>query len=139
MLYVSVYGPVFIPSKRRSIVTVKLPNGNRLTMTYARYLMSVHLNRYLESYEHVHHVDEDKTNDKLNNLEVKHEIPHGVDHNLEVKIHYPEVAVCHQCSSPFLLTSKQVKYRRANERKGLAGPFCSYKCVGKYSHNSRRL
>lgn len=137
MLYLKVYGPMFIESKGRWIVIVTLPNGNKLTMTYARYLMSVHLNRYLESWEHVHHINEHKDDDRLDNLEIKHEMYHGIDHNLDGKIHFPEVVVCYQCDSIFMLTAKQVRYRKANERKGLAGPFCSCKCKANYSQGFR--
>lgn len=37
---------------------------------YARYLMAVHLGRFLEDEEHVDHIDNDKTNDDLSNLQI---------------------------------------------------------------------
>lgn len=40
------------------------------TMAYARYLMSVHLGRRLRSDEQVDHIDGDKTNDVIENLQV---------------------------------------------------------------------
>lgn len=39
-------------------------------MSYARYLMSVKLGRKLTKDEHVDHIDEDKTNDDIDNLQI---------------------------------------------------------------------
>ena len=43
---------------------------DRSLISYARYLMSVHLGRMLEKHEHVDHKDEDKTNDVIDNLQI---------------------------------------------------------------------
>lgn len=42
----------------------------RTTVSYARYLMSVKLGRFLKDDEHVDHIDEDGTNDDIENLQI---------------------------------------------------------------------
>jgi plasmid replication initiation protein len=43
---------------------------NRTTISYARYLMSVHLGRKLTKIETVDHIDGDTLNDSLENLQI---------------------------------------------------------------------
>lgn len=45
-------------------------HSDRTTISYARYLMSVHLGRFLHDSENVDHIDEDKTNDIVSNLQI---------------------------------------------------------------------
>lgn len=48
----------------------KSKNIKRTTISYARYLMSVKEKRFLNKDEDVDHIDEDKTNDDINNLQI---------------------------------------------------------------------
>lgn len=54
---------------RKTIVLVE-PNGKLHSTAYARYLMSVKLGRFLEPNETVDHINEDKTDDRLENLQL---------------------------------------------------------------------
>lgn len=45
-------------------------DGSRTTTAYARYLMSVANGRFLSELEEVDHIDHDKTNDALENLQI---------------------------------------------------------------------
>ena len=54
---------------RRHIVLYNSPT-DRTTTAYARYLLSVSLGRYLSENEHVDHIDNNKTNDVLSNLQL---------------------------------------------------------------------
>ncbi len=54
--------------KRRMACLVS--KKNRTTISYARYLMSVHLGRKLKKTETVDHINEDKLNDSLENLQI---------------------------------------------------------------------
>ena len=47
-----------------------IKNRNRTTVSYARYLMSVKEGRVLEDHEQVDHIDDDKLNDDLSNLQI---------------------------------------------------------------------
>ena len=43
---------------------------DRSTISYARYLMSVHLKRLLNKDEHVDHINNDKLDDRIENLQI---------------------------------------------------------------------
>lgn len=45
-----------------------------------RYIMEKHIGRKLESWEHVHHIDGDKTNNELDNLELLESSDHHKQH-----------------------------------------------------------
>lgn len=57
-------------SDNRKRVFLYNSRSDRAGLSYARYLMCVHLNRMLKPEEHVDHVDEDKTNDVIGNLQI---------------------------------------------------------------------
>jgi hypothetical protein len=54
---------------RRNVILVR--NDNTKTVTsYARFLMSIHLGRTLEKYEHVDHIDGNRMNDQISNYQI---------------------------------------------------------------------
>ena len=55
---------------RKNICLVHKTNYSRTTISYARYLMSVKEKRKLLPEEQVDHIDEDKTNDIIYNLQI---------------------------------------------------------------------
>lgn len=63
-------GYLNINSEGRKTVTLFNSNADRSSTSYARYLMSVELGRYLTSDEEVDHIDEDKSNDDISNLQI---------------------------------------------------------------------
>jgi uncharacterized C2H2 Zn-finger protein len=60
---------VINPEGRRTVILVS-KCGARSSTSYARYLVSVSLKRYLTKDEQVDHIDDDKTNDELSNLQI---------------------------------------------------------------------
>lgn len=54
---------------RKNVILYNSPE-DRSTTSYARYLLSVNQKRYLKDTEHVDHIDEDKTNNSLSNLQI---------------------------------------------------------------------
>ena len=56
--------------KRRMVCLYDARSGIRRTTAYARYLLSVKLGRFLLPTEQVDHIDNDKTNDSLDNLQI---------------------------------------------------------------------
>lgn len=58
--------------------TTKLPDGRNRAVHRVR--MEAHLGRELATEEHVHHRDENKLNNEMNNLEVKHCSDHAREH-----------------------------------------------------------
>lgn len=54
----------------RKYVVLYNSNKSRTVTSYARYLMAVNLGRYLNNDEEVDHIDENKQNDCLSNLQI---------------------------------------------------------------------
>ena len=57
------------PENRKTVVLYNGDN-NRTSTAYARYLFSISIGRYLLDCEHIDHIDNDKTNDVLENLQI---------------------------------------------------------------------
>lgn len=64
------YGYLRINRENRKALDLFNSNENRTTISYARYLMCVKLGYILSSEFEVDHIDNDKTNDDVNNLQV---------------------------------------------------------------------
>lgn len=92
---------------------------------YARYLMENHLKRVLGRFETVDHIDQDKTNDVLENLQLldlKEHIRLDAKRVIQPEYH------CVICDD--ILVGKKTATVRANAKKGRSGPFCK-KCQAK--------
>jgi len=97
-------------------------------MSYARYVMASHLCRELSRSEKVDHIDEDKTNDDISNLQIlndkqniqKHVIAKGRSAKYEEK-------TCPSCGSKFNIKLSVIRSRTKEGRKHF---FCSRKCIG---------
>ncbi len=63
-----------------------------------RYIMAKHLGRFLEAHEVIHHIDHDKKNNQIDNLELTTHSKHAQKHAVERYIK-PEVKVykCENC------------------------------------------
>lgn len=61
---------LIINRENRKMVCLYKNDTTRKTISYARYLMSVKLGRELTDEETVDHIDNDKTNDSLDNLQI---------------------------------------------------------------------
>lgn len=101
-----------LPTGRRYVC---LFNGrkDRSLVSYARYLMSVKLGRFLTKDEHVDHIDEDKTNDSIDNLQViskEENIKKNHKHRLRARgLESAKCLLeCSVCQKPFLKRSKVV-------------------------------
>lgn len=100
-------------------------------MSYARYLMSVKLGHEVPPQYVVDHIDDDKTNDDINNLQILT----AEQNRIKQQWHYIEhVQVCYGvecnwCGVHFLLTERDVKTRLA---KGVTDVFCSRSCASSF-------
>ena len=66
-----IYSPVINSSSgRRIMVLVSRRDGSKTSLSYARYLMSVSVGRILTDKEFVDHIDENKLNDQISNLQI---------------------------------------------------------------------
>jgi len=79
MIYI-IKGPFEDKDGRRFVIV--RDNGRRRKINYAKYLL-LKEGVKIKKNEDVHHIDEDKTNDALENLEVKKEYLHKQFHRKE--------------------------------------------------------
>lgn len=70
-----IYGPYTDSAKGRRFIIV-----SGVKQSYAKYLMEQHLGRKLLHWEEIHHRDNNKLNDTIENLEIKHETIHRMFH-----------------------------------------------------------
>ena len=101
------------------------PLANKAGKVYEhRYVMSKHLGRWLTTEEVVHHKDGDKTNNKLENLELTNHQEHAILHAIENGCVY-STKNCQYCNKKFTITES----KHSQSRK-----FCSQIC-----HRNSRL
>lgn len=109
-------------------------DGSRTTMLYSRYLMCIKLGRVLESYEHVDHIDGNKMNDALDNLQIlsQHEnnIKSVIENSKSMKL---IELVCPICENKFYRSKQKVNFKLKNGKT----PTCSRTCGVKYGHLNR--
>lgn len=121
-------GYLVVNTENRRMICLYNSQVDRTTISYARYLMSVHLNRYLNDDEHVDHIDEDKTNDNIDNLQI---LSPKANHNKSLKVGETYLDfVCPVCKIDFKLSKRQSHKNN---------PCCSRKCGGIKSHWAKTL
>lgn len=120
-----VYGPTWNKSIGRYMIFLVSPL-HRTSMTYARYLMILHVGRLLKHWEEVDHVDGDKTNDAVNNLQI-------LDKRSNIKKSKKPVSMvtlrCPVCDKQFSRERRQTHLFKKTRHT-----CCSRKCSGIYSH-----
>lgn len=84
-----------------------------------RYEMGKSVGRVLETDECVHHIDRDRSNNRLDNLLLLTSSEHTLLHAIEDRGYSPEVRACKTCGSTFK-TSTAVNQK-----------YCNYACAGK--------
>lgn len=118
---------------RRLVLLVDFDN-KKTTISYARYLMTVKLNRILEPYEHVDHIDNDKLNDVIDNLQIISVQENNIKRVKHLKLEtQPVTLVCPVCEITFSKPRRQVIVKLNANKK----PTCSRKCGGIYSHYNK--
>lgn len=108
--------------------------GKRKLLTRARYRLSVELGRRLKRKEHVDHIDGDKTNDKINNLQILSLAQNNRKSVIENgKVQKWVKLKCPVCRNKF----KRKKHRVGFKIKSGKVPTCSRSCGGKLGHSKR--
>ena len=125
------FGYLVINSENRKNVILYNSHRSRSTVSYARYLMSVKLGRFLTDQEQVDHEDEDKTNDDISNLQILTPGQNTIKNSL-YRIGSTNLVTlgCPNCMTRF-------ERRRGNTQlvPSMFGKItcCSRKCAGKIS------
>ena len=105
---------------RMTLVLVRF-DGTMTSTSYARYLKQVELGTFIPNGLEVDHVDNDKMNDDLNNLQLLTKAENiAKDNALRVKLYS---FICPACKVSFTLTGKQL-----GNRNNKNSPACSKKC-----------
>ncbi len=127
---------VYTNKDGRTRLVIVDDNGKHTSKSYPRILMEQKLGRPLEPYEDVHHIDGDKTNNNINNLEIKLHGEHQKEHSQKYK---DTVEKCQICGQEFTMTAKRwATFFSNRSRKKVTNVFltCSRSCAGKASHHN---
>jgi hypothetical protein len=120
-----IYGPYKRKDGRKHVCVI-FSNGSRKTVSYPKYLMEVHLDRYLKDDETVDHIDRDFTNDAIANLRIVDRKQHAIDDARRVTRLVS--ASCVWCKKEM----GTIDHRKRSKNAKRAGPFCSRECSGEY-------
>ena len=124
-----IYGPYTRKDQRKHIVIVH-GDGRKQTKSYPRYLLEQHLGRELTEHETVDHIDNNKTNDDITNLQI---LSRQANIEKDRLLHPRQVYkfVCPVCGTN---AEKYFNFVKHNWKRGRMGPYCSRKCAGT-AHN----
>lgn len=110
------------------VVTPDHPKANiHGYILHHRVVMENNLGRVLESHEIVHHINENKKDNKVENLQVMTAVAHSKMHGLEQGRLLIELK-CPECSQTFIRRKGQTYLQ-----KGSKWTACSASCRGKFS------
>ena len=123
-----IYGPYKSKKDNRLRISLKFNDGHHKTVSYPKYLMEIHLNRYLSEEETVDHIDKNPLNNDITNLRVLLRREHSANdvlRNKDISVH------CTYCGKEFTIPGNKLSNRNRKDRHQ-AGYFCSRECSGKY-------
>lgn len=123
-----IYGPYKRKDGRSHIILIN--NKKRTTISYPRFLLEQHLQRKLLPTETVDHINNDFTDNRIENLQILTLI----ENNKKENILHPRKTytfICPNCEKEATKWENNVKN---NLKKGKQGPFCSRKCAGQYTY-----
>lgn len=119
------FGYVVVNPEGRRTLLLYNSHSDRTSTQYARYLLSVSLGRYLTKDETVDHIDGDKANDSLDNLQIL-----SLYDNVRKTRKMPDIElVCPICGTVFYRSRTQLrgKLDRAKEGKITCSRVCGRK------------
>ncbi len=105
------------PENRRTVILYN-SSQERSSVSYARYLMAVKEKRFLLKDEHVDHIDDDKTNDSIKNLQILSPLENSKKAGKGITL---QGFVCPECGICFQAPKNQSEGRNVR--------YCSRKCA----------
>lgn len=127
-------GPYIETRSGRRIISIVYTDKTKTNILYSRYLMQMKLKRKLLSSENVDHKDEDKTNDKIANLQILTRSQNTIKQldYAQIRLGFGEFE-CPECFMIF--TRKIFLVEQSSKRsKNYKGPFCSLRCGALFKH-----
>ena len=124
-----IYGPYTRKDGRMHVVVVN-DDKTKTTVSYPKYLMQQQLGRKLTDDETVDHIDGNKTNNDITNLQILTRQANA-EKAMLLRPRRVYKFVCPVCGKQ---AEKFFNFVKSNWRKGKAGPYCSRQCAGK-AHN----
>lgn len=124
---VKIYGP-YKNGEGRLVIWLKFDDGTKRGISYPKYLMELHLNRYLLDNETVDHIDGNFLNNNISNLQVLDRKEHcklDVIRNKNIEVN------CTYCNKLFIIEGSKLHTRNRKDKNN-SGYFCSRSCSGKY-------
>ena len=124
-----VYGPYLRRDGRKHVVIVH-DDGRKQTKSYPRLLMEQHLGRELLPEETVDHINNDKTDDRIENLQIL-SLAENARKQMALCPRKMHTFTCPNCG---VNGTTFLNYVKRNKKQGKAGPFCSRSCAGKFTY-----
>lgn len=115
-------GYVNINKEPRRVCLLVRYDGTKTSTSFARYMMCCKLKRYLTADEHVDHIDNDKMNDVIDNLQILTPIENTQKSKKQLSLN---TFTCPVCNIIF-----QLPLQRSHKIQ----PTCSRRCGGIKSH-----
>lgn len=122
-----VYGPYTRKDGRKHVI--HYDDGIRRTQSYPRYLMETFLGRKLLKSEEVDHINDDPTDDRLENFQILTQ-----SENIQKSVIPAETMnfICPVCNREFTILARH--YRHNQLVRNCKGPYCSKHCSGIVNH-----
>lgn len=127
-----VYGPYLHAKEGRYYVQLVVPGSkanHRTTISYARYLMTMHLGRLLTDDEQVDHIDDNKLNDDFSNLQILTRKENAAKGRSRAMVDL----ICPNCGVAFSRERRQTHLTKGHGSR----TFCSRRCSGQYKFKVR--
>ena len=124
------YSTLYVATNKepRRVATLRKPNGEMTSMSYAKYLYTSYYKCDISKEDQIDHINGDKMDDRIENLQII--LQHY--NNLKDKKHKEMVeCICPICGTHFLLEKRNLPFKN--------NPCCSRKCGGIKSHLKKNM